>query len=123
MMVSTWSRWYVIAACCMAAQPLGAQISDPTRPPTYRPPEEIAAPGIAEGEPQAEAPAWIVSSILISPARRIAVINGRTVREGDVLEAATVLEIGPAQVRLRLEEREFAVALVPKAVKMPVKQY
>lgn len=66
-------------------------IVDPTRPPHAIASSE-AAPGAAANQLQ---------SILISPGRRVAVINGETVALGGRIGDATVVKIGPTAVTLK----------------------
>lgn len=64
-------------------------VNDPTRP------SHLVAPARTTA-----VPAWHVESILISPERRVAVINGRSVGVGDWISGAQVREILPYEVRL-----------------------
>lgn len=90
------------------------ELSDPTRPPDYR----AAAAGIADA---VAAPQWVLKSILISPGRRSAVLNGRAIKKGEQLDnQVTVLDILPGSVLLKGAEGEFSVNLLPTTVKMPV---
>ncbi|NNG14105.1 MAG: MSHA biogenesis protein MshK, partial [Gammaproteobacteria bacterium] len=54
---------------------VAAALEDPTRPPDFV--------GAANGAKQTQVPTWQVNSILISKDRRVAVVNGKTVRQGD----------------------------------------
>lgn len=83
-----------IAGSVLAASTLAAQaqvVIDPTRPPDI----------VASARPHA-ATRFNLTAILISPDRRLAVINGVALRVGASLAGATVLGIGPDAVRLRL---------------------
>ncbi|HEB60022.1 MAG TPA: hypothetical protein ENJ01_12425 [Gammaproteobacteria bacterium] len=77
---------------------------DPTRPPGLR------APGGGAGAPAAR-PRWRLNATLISPERRSAMINGRTVVVGQRINGARVLSIQPAMVRLRGKHGEFNIYL------------
>ncbi|MCL4315789.1 MAG: general secretion pathway protein GspB [Gammaproteobacteria bacterium] len=91
---------------------MAERLSDPTKPPEY---QEVSA-GIG-AEPQ-----WSLKSILISPTRRSAILNGRVVKKGEQLDQeVTVLDILPGSVLLKGAEGEFSVNLLPASVKMPVK--
>lgn len=86
-----------------------AQLDDPTRPPS-----------IAEGavsETEAVDASWDLSSILVSPERNIAIINGKTVTSGDVLSGAKVLSIQEAGVKLRHRGEIILLKLFPANIK------
>ena len=81
------------AVALVAAPATAAELADPTRPPFF------AARGAAmPGVPRAER--LVLSSVLISPGRRVAVINGRRVRVGSRVDGATVVAIDRRYVRL-----------------------
>jgi MSHA biogenesis protein MshK len=90
------------------ASPLAA-LEDPTRPPDFI--------GNNAGSKQSQAPVWQVSSILISEQRRVAVVNGQTVRQGDQVGSARVISISPTAVTLRNGVEIFSVKLLPAQVK------
>lgn len=83
----------VIAACgLLAASAAFAQaLSDPTRPPSFS----------GETARSATAPASRLQSVLISPGRKLAVIDGRTVALGERVGDATLFAIAPTQVTLQ----------------------
>lgn len=88
-----------------------AQLEDPMRPPAY---QQLPASVTASSENL-----WALSSILISPDRRVAVINGQTVHVGDRLGESVVTRIEPSSVKLKSKGREITVSLLPKIVKIP----
>jgi MSHA biogenesis protein MshK len=88
---------------------IAAALEDPTRPPGFV--------GGANGAKQSQAPIWQVSSILISKDRRIAVVNGKTVRQGDLVDSARVIRISTTAVTLRTSVETFTVKLLPAQVK------
>jgi len=90
----------------MAAQ---AQLADPTRPPAYQ----------GSGA-RAERP-WDLTSTLVSPGRRVAVINGQVVHEGGHIDGMTVVTIRADKVILRGPGGRETVPLVEQAVKAPVR--
>ncbi len=102
------------AALVLLAAGLGvradATLRDPTRPPV------LAAPAQARA---AHAAVWRLTSTLISPQRRIAVINRRTVEAGQRVDGAVVVWIGPGRARVRHNGREITLHLLPGAVKTP----
>lgn len=84
--------------------PVVAQaLSDPTRPPA-----SLATVVAEEALPGAQ-----LQSVLISSDRRIAVINGETVRQGGKYRDATVLRVEEASVVLRYPDREERLELLP----------
>jgi MSHA biogenesis protein MshK len=88
---------------------VAAALEDPTRPPDFV--------GVANGAKQSQVPTWQVSSILISKDRRMAVVNGKTVRQGDQVDSARVIRISPIAVTLRSSVETFTVKLLPAQVK------
>lgn len=80
-----------------------AELADPTRPPGF---------GGAAAAIRPSAP-LVVTSILVSSGRKIAVIDGRSVKVGDSIGGARVLEIAPdtVLVRTRTGTAELRLAL------------
>ncbi len=102
----------LIALCLLAATAAVAQgLSDPTRPQSA--PEERAAAS------PAEAPASRLQSVLISPARKLAVIDGQTVALGGRIGDATVISIAPTQVILQAGATYQTLKLLPGIEKKP----
>jgi len=103
------------AAALLLAAGLGvradATLKDPTRPPTIQSAGRTVATRAAP---------WHLTSTLISPERRIAVINRRSVETGQRVGGALVVWIGPGRARLRHNGREFTLRLLPWEVKTPV---
>jgi MSHA biogenesis protein MshK len=92
---------FLLAACSSVyAQ---TAIVDPMRPPN--------ASAVSSGSTSARNKGWLVSQILISPGRRLAVVNGRVVNVGNVVNGATVSAIYGNAVELRLNGN--AVLLEP----------
>lgn len=90
-------------AALLALAPAAAQeIGDPTRPTTFR----TSAPVETLAQPQ-----WRLQSTLVASQRRVAVINGRTVREGEMIDGARLLEITAAGVRLERGGQSFELTL------------
>jgi len=93
------------ALACAAAQAQHSGLNDPTRPPA-----SVTAPVIAPGQAGAAgqlAPPVLgpqVQSILVSlhpGGRRVAVINGKMLRQGDRIDGAVLESIQPTHVVLR----------------------
>ena len=62
--------------------------------------------------------AWSLQSILSSPQRRIAIINGTRVREGDRIGNARVMRIHDSRVLLNTGDRTLTLQLLPKSIKV-----
>lgn len=84
-------------------------LEDPTQPPGF-----VSS---ANGTGSGQVPAWQVSSILIAKDRRLAVVNGKTVKRGEKVGGARVVSISPTAVRLRNSVETFTVKLLPAQVK------
>jgi MSHA biogenesis protein MshK len=82
---------------------------DPTRPP-------IAASEPSEKERVAPAGPQL-QSVLISPTRRVAVISGNTIVQGEKYGSATVVAISEGTVLLRYADRKETLHLLPGVVK------
>ena len=92
------------------AMPSGAQaLSDPTRPPI-----PTGAPVAA---PRAGASGPVLQSILLSPLRRLALIDGRMVKVGDRVGSAEVVAIDFDSVRLRRGDSISVMKLLPDVQK------
>ncbi len=83
---------------------------DPTRPPSHRLTAK-ASPGINA------APKLVLSSTLIAPARRLAIINGKTVSVGQYIGSAKVVSIERSQVALIKGNKEIVLHLLPDGIK------
>ena len=86
-------------------------LQDPTRPPQS---VSVSARPTVKSVP---APVFSLSSILISAQRRVAVINGLSVAEGDRIERATVKRIEPQAVILTQGKRQWTLTLGQGQVK------
>lgn len=88
----------------------GAEVlRDPTRPYSGK-------PGIPEVMP-ARAAKFSVTAILVSENRRVAIVNGQHVSEGDQVDGATVVEILAQSLRLKLRGKEFTTPLLPDSLR------
>lgn len=82
-----------------AANAQDGALRDPTRPPAV-----LSAPAAMPGRAASSAPQQQLQSVLISlraGGRRVAVIDGKTLREGDRVDGALVESIRPTEVVLR----------------------
>ena len=93
----------LVLAMLLAAIPAGAEnLVDPTQPP--------AATGGVANVATAE---LVLQSVLVSPGRMIAIINGQTVKLGDKLGEAKVVKISESEVVLRDAKNEQTLKLFP----------
>lgn len=90
----------MLGCMAMLAGPVCAQVMDPTEPPAIvrKAMEGPGATAGAQPEPLVAAPR--LQSVLISSKRRIAVIDGETVRVGQRHRGAVVASIEPTRVVL-----------------------
>lgn len=82
------------SAVCMADF---SDLTDPTKPAQFEPKqinEKQAAPSVHR-----------LASIIISPTRKVAVINGQVLTEGEQVDGASVLRITDGQVSLQLADK------------------
>lgn len=90
-------RHAIMLMLLLACVPGYAQLADPTAPPPALREAEKPKTGDAEAAPP---PEQRLQSILISPKRRIAVIDGKTVREGARHQGALLASVRPTYVIL-----------------------
>lgn len=92
--------------CVVTASTAAAQaLRDPTRPPPA-----ASAKG-ASG--RIEQSGWILQSVLISPERRYAIINGEVVPLGGSIAGAELVAVAEERVTLRTQEGLRIVRLFP----------
>jgi MSHA biogenesis protein MshK len=106
-----FSQGLTIIVLLLLVMPVQAAMEDPTRPPSLSGGKAVA------GVRHKPRPRWRLSSTLISPQRRSAVIDGRVVVRGDRINGATVISIESGAVRLRAKGREFTLLLLEKEIK------
>jgi len=92
----------ILIATCVHGQ----ELTDPTRPPA-----SIAAPQALPGEKLNTPPE--LQSVLISPTRRVAVIDGQTVALGEKFGEARVVRIAEDEVVLRNGQDQQVLKLFP----------
>ena len=92
-----------------AAPALAQPLADPTRPPS-----DLGTPGaaIAPAGPR-------LHSVLISPGRRLAVIDGETVSVGGKIGDATVVQISETEVVLKRGEETERLGMFTGIEKRP----
>jgi MSHA biogenesis protein MshK len=110
----------LLLALAALAPPAGrageGELVDPTRPPAA-----LDAAPLEQDVDMGEA-APLVTSILVSPERQIAVIDGQRVEPGDSFDGSRVVEITPRGVRLEGPEGETVLGLSLSAVKAPSRE-
>lgn len=99
-----------VLAVLLPTQAMGQSLVDPTRPPAHAAGVEASGGGDSEVEPR-------IQSILLSPGRKLAVIDGETVRLGAKHRGATVVSITPTQVVLKEGDSRRVLKLHPRVDK------
>jgi len=102
----------VISFVSMTVQ---AQLDDPTRPPGYR----LVLPG---GQKATAGIRFSLSSVRISPSRRSAIVNDRSVETGDTVNGAKIVAIYPSAVKLKKKGKIFTIRLVSGVSKKVVRR-
>lgn len=97
------------AALLLSVAPTASAESDrdPTRPYSAPP---VVSPGSSSST-------FNVSAIFVSKARRVAIVNGRRVTEGDSINGAIVVEINKDALRLNLHGKELTTRLLPAGLR------
>lgn len=83
-----------------------AALADPTRPASFGTRSRASAPKRGP----------VLQSTLVSPSRRIAIINGRTYGLGARVSGAVITEIRPYEVTLKRNGREIQLRFFPKLI-------
>ena len=109
--------WMLLLLCAVSSAASAQALTDPTRPPA-----EISAP-----PPQTAAPKESgLQSVIISPARRAAIINGQTVELGAKQGDAKLVEVSESGVILQGPQGRRVLALFPgvdmKKTELPQQQ-
>ena len=97
-------------ACIAIASTTFAQaLRDPTRPP---------AGSAKSAAGKAGQSGWILQSVLISPGRRYAIINGEVVAIGGSIAGAELVAIAAERVTLRTQEGLRVIQLLPDVTRL-----
>jgi MSHA biogenesis protein MshK len=100
---------FLALACMAVATTAGAQaLRDPTRPPATS----------GKGAAGKNATGWILQSVLISPERRYAIINGEVVPVGGSVGGAELIAVAAERVTLRTHEGLRVVQLFPDVTRL-----
>jgi MSHA biogenesis protein MshK len=103
------NRYWLALCALLAALPAGAAaLVDPTRPASQDP-----AAAVHPGTPRR---GWTLDSTLVAPDRRVAVINGKRVGEGESVDGARVIQIRQLDVLLLAAGRRVTLRLLPDIV-------
>ena len=104
------------SSACLAAAGAHAQtLTDPMRPP--------GAGAMTQQGAQDEAPAGRrLQSVLLSGGRKLAIIDGATVRLGGMVGEARVVNISETEVTLKTGDETEVLKLYPAVDKQPVKR-
>jgi MSHA biogenesis protein MshK len=101
---------FALSIALWAAGANAQQLRDPTRPPSF----SAARPEAAEA-----ASDLVLQTVLVSPERRNAIVNGRLVRVGDSVSGMRVIEIRESAVVLRGPGEQRTLSLFPAVEKRP----
>lgn len=110
-MSSELFKAYRIGLCMLAllAGPAAAeQLTDPTRPPVASSPQPAARPAAGR---------LVLQSVIYGADRRLALINGHWVGEGELIGGARVVSIEPVRVRLRRNGRMINISMTTSSVR------
>lgn len=88
-------------------------LTDPTRP-------GILSGGVARATEEKPG-AWTLTSTLIAPQRRVAVINDQLVQVGQAVDGATLIAVEPGSALLRRGGKQIRLTLVAASVKRAAK--
>jgi MSHA biogenesis protein MshK len=103
----------VLLVAVMATGVLAAQaesLRDPTRPP-------ISMGSGGPGGEKGVRPGWVLQSVLISPQRRFAIINGEIVAPGQSVGGAELVALAEGRATLRTADGLRTVDLFPDVVR------
>jgi MSHA biogenesis protein MshK len=95
---------------CCSLEVMAQDLADPTRPPA-----SILHPGLAE----AQSAGPVLQSILISANRKIAIIDGQTIRLNGKFGDQTLIRIGESEVTLKRGKQLQTLSLHPDLRKKP----
>ena len=99
-------RWPLVLVLCTVPLSVWAEepLRDPTRPANAR--SLTAVPGMT----------FKVTAVFLSGQRRLGVVNGRLVAEGDGVDGARVVEVLPSAIRLEYQGKVVTARLLDSEV-------
>ncbi len=93
----------LIALCCLVG--VAQSFNDPMRPVVYQP-----VTNKAQTAPQEiDTSNWVLSAVLISEARTVALVNGRALQVGDSLEGFQLIQIATDRVVLQKNKTKIVL--------------
>ena len=101
MFKATLAAALLLASIAVAADEL--PVRDPMRP--------FGRDGGSSGAAAAPAPRFTLTGVLISPSRRVAIVNGRPHVVGDTVAGAEIVAIEPHAIRVKDAEAEHEIPL------------
>ncbi|MFH1045196.1 MAG: hypothetical protein V1796_09205 [Pseudomonadota bacterium] len=102
----------LFVAALAATTAFGQTLRDPTRPPSFFEPVREGEPGASQGP--------VLRSVIVSPGRKRALIDGRTYAVGDKVGEAKLIAISASEVTLRESGGNKVLRLTPDAQKTTV---
>ena len=99
------------AALVLAAAVLGAWGANAEEPPLRDPMRPFGSDSSSGTVAVPDAPRFTLTAVLVSPTRRVAVVNGRPYLEGDAVDGAEIVAIELDSVRLREHGAERVISL------------
>ncbi len=99
----------VLASLSASSSAWAQNLADPTQPP---PESRLLAPGVADA-PVASAGPQLQSILIGTRGREVAVIDGQTLRKGDKINGAVLVQIGKNQVVLQHGRAKQVLTLFP----------
>jgi len=100
---------FMILLFCVAGQGFAAtvgQLVDPMRPVHY---QNQVNKKVAEKQVQVKTREWHLTTVLMSQARSVAVINGKTLQVGEQLEGYKLVQIHSDQVILKNKQEKLVL--------------
>ena len=105
----------LVLCTLLSVLPIWANVLiDPTRPATKQKTTSSVHVGGAHRS-------WTLESTLVAPNRRVAVINGKLVSEGESVEGALIIKIRKLEVLIQTPSRRMTLMLLPDIVKQQPK--
>ncbi len=93
----------LIALCCLVG--VAQSFNDPMRPVAYQPVTNKAQPA----PPEIDTSHWVLSAVLISASRTVALVNGRALQVGDSLEGFQLTQIATDRVVLQRNKTKIVL--------------
>jgi len=101
----------ILCALLAASSLCAGELIDPTRPITKKNKTTATKPVNAVHR------SWTLESTLVAQDRRVAVINGKLVSEGDTVDGARVIKIRKLDVLVQTSSRRMTLQLLPDIFK------